>query len=267
MSIDRSNSILQYDQSFVANGYQLSGVNSVSVSYSVPLENALTLGSVFGYNLNNPFQAEITINRTCLYQDPLLSLTGDSPISGSFKYNGLSYGFTSGYLSRYSINCGVGELPSVACSITVYGELKPSLEVLPFQTHEPIFIPSPRSISVSGDNTSTNRVKGFSYELQINRQANFSIDSYQSVDELVFLPPINVSASLDFDAVNFTPENYEYFISSREKKTFNITINDRASNNNIFNLNIPNIELVSQSLDSNADNKLSITNNYIGYLE
>ncbi len=267
MTIDRSNSVLQYDQYFVANGYQLSGIDSVSVSYSVPLENALTLGSMFGYNLNNPFQAEVSINRTCLYNDPLLSLTGDSPISGSFKYNGLSYGFTSGYLNRYSINCAIGELPSIACSITVYGELKPTLEVLPSQSHPSIFIPSPRSISVSGDNTSTNRVRGFSYELQINRQANFSIDSYQSVDEVVFLPPINISASLEFDAVNFTPENYEFFISSREKKTFNININDRASNNNILNLNIPNIELASQSLDSSAENKLSITNNYIGFLE
>lgn len=267
MSIDRSNTVLQYDQLFVVNGYKLSGVESVSVSHSTSLENALTLGSLFGYNLNNPFQAQISLQRNCLYTDPLLAFTGDSPLSGSFSYNGQSYGFTSGYLTKYAVNCGVGEIPSVACDIVVYGDLKPSLEVSPYQSHPELFIPSPRSIVVSGDNTSTNRVTSFSYELNINRQPIFSIDSYKDVDEVVFLPPINVSASLNFDAVNFTPENYEFFIVSTEKKNFNITINDRKSNSGVYDLNIPNIQLVSQSLDSSAENKLSISNSYIGYLE
>ena len=269
MSINRSNTILQYDQSFVVNGYQLSGVDSVQVSYSVPLENALTLGSSFGYNLNNPMQAEISLQRSCLYQDQdiLLKFTGDSSFSGSFKYNGLTYGFTSGFLNRYSISCGVGDVPQISASINVYGELKPSLEVLPFQTHPAIYIPSPRSISVSGDNSINNRIKSFSYELTINRQAVYSLDSYSRVDEVVFLPPVNISASLDFDAVNFTPEDYKYFISSTEKRNFKVIINDRNTNTEILNLDIPNIQLSSQQLNSSADNKLSITNSYIGYLQ
>ena len=267
MSINRSNTILQYDQSFVVNGYQLSGVDSVQVSYSVPLENSLTLGSPFGYNLNNPMQAEISLQRSCLYQDPLLSFTGDSSFSGSFKYNGLTYGFTSGFLNRYSISCGVGDVPQISASINVYGELKPSLEVLPSQTHPAIYIPSPRSISVSGDNSINNRINSFSYELTINRQAVYSLDSYSRVDEVVFLPPINIAASLDFDAVNFTPEDYKYFISSTEKRNFKVIINDRNINTGILNLDIPNIQLTSQQLNSSADNKLSITNSYIGYLQ
>jgi hypothetical protein len=266
MSINRSDAILQYDQSFVVNGYQLSGVDSVQVSYSVPLENALTLGSSFGYNLNNPMQAEISLQRSCLYQDPLLAFTGDSSFSGSFRYNGLTYGFTSGFLNRYSISCSVGDVPQISASINVYGDLKPSLEVLPYQAHPAIYIPSPRSMLVSGDNSTNNRIKSFNYELTINRQAVYSLDSYSRVDEVVFLPPVTVSASLDFDAVNFTPEDYKYFISSAEKKNFKVIINDRNINTGILNLDIPNIQLSSQQLSSSADNKLSITNSYIGYL-
>ena len=266
MSINRSDTILQYDQSFVVNGYQLSGVDSVQVSYSVPLENSLTLGSSFGYNLNNPMQAEISLQRSCLYQDPLLAFTGDSSFSGSFRYNGLTYGFTSGFLNRYSISCSVGDVPQISASINVYGDLKPSLEVLPYQTHPAIYIPSPRSMLVSGDNSTNNRIKSFNYELTINRQAVYSLDSYSRVDEVVFLPPVTVSASLDFDAVNFTPEDYKYFISSAEKKNFKVIINDRNINTGILNLDIPNIQLSSQQLSSSADSKLSITNSYIGYL-
>ena len=266
MSINRSDTILQYDQSFVVNGYQLSGVDSVQVSYSVPIENSLTLGSSFGYNLNNPMQAEISLQRSCLYQDPLSAFTGDSSFSGSFRYNGLTYGFTSGFLNRYSISCSVGDVPQISASINVYGDLKPSLEVLPYQTHPAIYIPSPKSMLVSGDDSTNNRIKSFNYELTINRQAIYSLDSYSRVDGVVFLPPVTVSASLDFDAVNFTPEDYKYFISSAEKKNFKVIINDRNINTGILNLDIPNIQLSSQQLSSSADNKLSITNSYIGYL-
>ena len=129
-----------------------------------------------------------------------------------------------------------------------------------------IYIPSPRSMLVSGDNSTNNRIKSFNYELTINRQAVYSLDSYSRVDEVVFLPPVAVSASLDFDAVNFTPEDYKYFISSAEKKNFKVIINDRNSTEEILNLDIPNIQLSSQQLGSSADNKLSITNSYIGYL-
>jgi len=87
MSIDRSFSVQPYDQVFVVNGYQLSGVESISINYSVPLENSLTLGSTYGYNLNNPIQAEISLQRSMLYQDPLLAFTGDSSFSGSLSYN------------------------------------------------------------------------------------------------------------------------------------------------------------------------------------
>lgn len=267
MSINRSNSVLQYDQSFVVNGYQLSGVDSVSVSYSVPLENSLVLGSSFGYNLNNPMQAEISINRNLLYADPLLNFTGDSSFSGSFSYNGQTYGFTSGFLTRYGVSCSVGDIPTVSCSITVYGKLEPSYQVLPFQTHPPLYIPSPRSILVSGNDTSTNRVKSFNYELNINRQAIFSLDSFKDVDEVVFLPPINISASVDFDAVNMTPDNYEAFLTGVANKFLDIKIKDRNSSNQLVNLVVPNIQEVSQELSATAESQLTITNNYIGYLE
>jgi len=265
MSADRSNSVLQYDQSFVANGYQLSGVESLSISYSVPLENSLTLGSDFGYNLNNPMQAEISLARNLIYADPLLAFTGDNSFSGSLSYNGQSYGFSSGFLTRYGVNCTVGEIPQVSCSINVYGDLKPLLEVPISQEHPPLFIPSPRSISVSGENTSTNRVKSFSYELTINRQAVFSLDSYRDVDEVVFLSPIIVAASLTLDAVNFVPDDYKFFLNGVPNKFLDISIADRDNNTSILNLTVPNIQANSQELSAQSDGSPTITHNYIGY--
>lgn len=266
MSIDRSNTILQYDQSFMVNGYQLSGVDNVSIAHSSPLENSLVLGTDFGFNLNGPFTAEISMDRSLLYIDPMINFTGDSSFSGNFLYNGKNYSFTSGYLNRYSIDCSVGDIPRVSCTMSVYGQLKETPYTPTILTHPTIFIPSPKSISVSGDNTNTNRVKSFSYELNINRQPIYSLDSFADVDNVVFIPPINISASISLDAYDFTPEDYKSFVSSTDSKQFNIKINDRTSNTEILNLNIPNIQLVNQNLSSTSENSLTISNNYLGYI-
>jgi len=266
MSIDRSNTVLQYNQSFVVNGYQLSGVDNVQINHSSPLENALVLGTDFGFNLNNPFTAEVSMDRSLLYIDPMLSFTGDSSFSGSFLYNGQNYSFTSGFLNRYSIDCSVGDIPKISCSISIYGELKQTFDTPTIISHPSIFIPSPRSISVSGDDTNTNRVKSFSYELNINRQPIYSLDSAKDIDDVIFIPPINVSASLVIDAYDFTPDNYKDFLSSTDKKTFNVIVNDRASSTELINLNVPNIQLISQNLTATSENSLTITNNYLGYI-
>lgn len=267
MSIDRSLSVQPYDQVFIINGYQLSGVDSISINYSVPLENSLTLGSTYGYNLNNPFQAEISLQRSMLYQDPLLAYTGDSSFSGSLSYNGKFYSFTSGFLNNYGISCTVGEIPSISCSVSIYGKLEPSFELFQAQEHPSIFIPSPRSISVSGNDTFNNRVKSFSFEYSINRQPVFSIDSSKDVDEVVFLPPVNITASLTFDAVNMTPDNYKFFLQSAEKKNFDISVKNRDNNSEAIHLVIPNIQEVSQQLSTSSNSALSIVNNYVGFLE
>jgi len=266
MNIDPQLSVQGYEQAFVVNGTQLSGVNNVSVNYSIPLEQALILGAEYGYNLNNPIQAEISIQRQMLYQDPLLAFTGDASFSGSLKYNGKSYGFTSGFLNQYSISCSVGEVPSISCGITIFGKLQPSLEVLKTQEHPSIFIPSPRSISVSGNNTVNNRVKGFTFDYNINRQAIYSLDSAKEVDEVVFLPPVNITASMSLDAVDMTLDDYHDFLKSVSQKSFDISVKGRDNDDEIIRLTIPNIQAVSQELASSADNALTVVNNFIGHL-
>ena len=63
-----------------------------------------------------------------------------------------------------------------------------------------------------------------------------------------------------------TPENYEFFLRSAEKKKFDISIKNRDNNSEIIHLEIPNIQEISQELSSNADSPLSIVSNYIGFL-
>lgn len=265
MNINRSNTILQYDQSFVVNGYQLSGVDNVQLEYNAPLQNNLVLGTDFGFNLNGPFQATLTMDRALIYQDPILQYTGNLPMNGSFLYNGKNYSFTSGFLNSYSVECSVGDIPKISCQISIYGDLKPSSESPTILPHPAIYIPTPRSISVSGDYTNTNRIKSFSYEIAVTRQPAYSIDNAKNVDDVIFISPVNIRASLAYDVYDFTPENYQDFIVSTEEKIFNIKILDRASNNILANYNVPNIKLVAQNLTSTSENTLTVTNQYLGY--
>lgn len=266
MSIDRSNTVLQYDQSFSVQGYQFSGIDNVTINYTTPLESSNILGGDFGFNLMNPFQAELSFDRNLLYIDPiLLSYTGASSVSGNFLYRGKNYLFTSGFLNRYQVQCTVGEIPRISCSFNIYGKLEPVDYQPTILSHPAIFIPSPKSISVTSDNTETNRVKSFTYGLNINRQPVYSLDNGKDIEDVVFLPPITVSASLDFDATDFTPQNYQEFILTENKKQFNIAVFDRETEIKKLDLIIPNIELVSQNLVATSENSLTITNNYLGY--
>ena len=88
------------------------------MSYSVSRKPVNVLGG--GHIqpiLAEPLQGEVSFTRNYIYNDPLLDLTGDYGV-GSLIYasdlddnNGQVIGFTSGYLSSYSINAQVGNVP------------------------------------------------------------------------------------------------------------------------------------------------------------
>ena len=107
------------------NGQKLSGISNVSLSYSNSLENSPILGDAsFGFLLSGPISASVELNRLLVGTDPLLNYSGDVSFSGAFNYGDRSYSFESGYLSSYSMTCGVGQAPDVAARISIFCELK-----------------------------------------------------------------------------------------------------------------------------------------------
>src|SRR6478736_6412872 len=205
--------VLNDQQFFSVNGESLSGVSNVSLGYSNPLENSPSLGKAgFGFILNAPIEATVDFSRYLVYSDPVLNFTGDSYFSGAFNYGGRSYYFESGYLSNYSVSCGVGQIPEVNTRVSIFCGLKSGQSISGQKIEESLYIPSPKSILVSGMDFASNRVRQFNYSIDITRQPIYSIEGGKSAQSVNFIAPLNISATVEIDASNSSVRDSYSFV-------------------------------------------------------
>jgi len=260
--------LLNQDNIFYLNGQKLSGVSNLSLGYTNPLENYLTLGAKnFGYFLNGPIESSLEISRSLIYSDPLLAFTGDSFFSGNFSYGGKSYSFQSGYLTNYSVSCSVGEIPQVSSRISILGEFKSGENFLSEQVNDGLFIPSPRTISVSGLDFSSNRVRSFNYSLEVQKQPIFSLEGGRTAQSVNFISPINVSLSVEIEMANSAIRDSFSYCEKKADDSVIITINDRTLNNSISSFEVPNSTLLGESVQVSSDGQPVKSLTFGGFLE
>jgi hypothetical protein len=253
-----------YDTRFFAGGYELSGIESVNLSYQAAQNISKFLGTSKGLTVNGgPVSQKISINGNLIYDDPLLAYTGDSNMSGSIHYNGINYGFESGYLSDYSLNCAVGTVPKISTNFEIIDEMKTGASVPVAIQHPPIYIPSQGSISATCDNSTTNRVIGFDYSIKANRKVFYTIGSTSCVG-IISIPPLEYSVSVQIDVDDAFLENSHNFLKERENKTISFNIRGR-NGENLQSLSIPKASLVSEQLEASSEGAVRLTLNYIGH--
>ena len=196
---------------------------------------------------------------------PYWLFTGASEVmKGSFNYdNNASYGFESGYLTSYSVNCAVGAIPSVNASIVVYDELRSGVNATG-DTVQAIHIPSQGSMTATCDNTTTSRVLGFDYALEVVRKPYYTVGSEIPV-EVKYISPIKYSASVQLEVDDvFLESGYSFLEAGKEEKSVSFTINGRDGTS-LQSLTIPKASLVSEQLSASADGSVSLTLNYVGH--
>jgi len=247
-------------------GYELSGISSVDFSYSNSSNIVKPLGSKVGMStVGGATQQNLSVSRHLIYDDPVLAYTGSSSMVGNIRYDAEAYSFSSGYLTRYSVNCAVGNVPKVNASFIILDELTSSSE-------EPsdvgsaisnIYIPSQGSISITCDNSTTDRVIGFDYSITANRKPHFSIGQESAV-AIELIPPLEYSAQVQIEVDSAQPEDAFNFLTTRENKTISFDINGRDGSD-IQALTIPNATLVSESLSASENGSVVLNLNYIGH--
>lgn len=258
--------INNYENKLFVSGQEILGVESVEVSYS----NSPNISKLLGFSrglttVNGSPQQKISISRNLIYQDPLINYTEADAISGSLNYNSNSYGFKSGFLDEYMVSCAVGSIPKVSTNITIYDELKTGINNASGSVSTPnIYIPNQGSISLSCDNSSTNRVVGFDYSIKTSRKPIYSIGS-KLPTEVVVVGPTEFSASVQVEVDDAFLASGMSFLTIRQNKTVVFTIKSRDNSVILQQLSIPNASLVGESLSSNADGGVKITLNYIGH--
>jgi len=264
---------LNYESHFFISGQdgspsarELSGVSSVDIGY----QNAANITNLLGYQkgvttIGGPTSQEISLSRYLIYDDPILAFTGaNEVIKGSFNYdNNASYGFESGYLTSYSVNCAVGSVPTVNSSLVVYDELRNGVNASG-ATPQAIYVPSQGSMTATCDNTTTNRVIGFDYSLEVGRKPYYTIGSETPV-EVKYIPPIKYTASVQIEVDDvFLESGYNFLTTGKEEKTVSFVINGRDETS-LQSLTIPKASLVNEQLSTSADGSVRLTLNYVGH--
>lgn len=263
---------LNYDCHFFISGAdgspsarELSGVESLDIGYSNSSNVLAPLGTTRGLTaVGGATSQTVSFSRNLIYEDPILAFTGASEaMAGSFNYsNNASYGFKSGYLSSYSVNCAVGSIPKVNTSFVVYDEMRSGVNATG-TVPTPIYIPSQGSITATCDNSSSNRVIGFDYSLTMNKKPYYTIGS-EVPTEVKHIDPIQYSASVQMEVDDTFLKSGFDFLNARENKTVSFLLSAK-NGDGIQLLTIPNASLVSEQLTSSSDGAVRLTLNYVGH--
>jgi|TARA_R110001583_G_scaffold48407_1_gene151733 hypothetical protein len=291
------NASLPYNQRFCINGTGLSGVQSIDGNYGVNEQNVNFAG--FGYVtglISQPMQGNFTISRALIGDDPWLSFTGDgtsAAFSGSVFYerpnvggtldNNFSgcFGFHSGYLNSYNISCGIGEIPSVQVSISVYGDLGPGIDVRPAGSPDgtadaEIRVPDQGGIVLTCDGSSTNRITSFSHNIELPRTALYALPNGAAADltadSVKWKMPVQVDLSYPIESTtNFTLEIDDYetknlygALTGIHVHSTDITIND-DSGSEIVKFDLTKSRLISESFTSEVGGAVTVNLTYKKY--
>jgi len=263
---------------FIASGesgkYELSGIESIDLSHQTPTAIAKPLGTRKGLTtIGGAVEQDLSISRSLIYNDPVLDFTGDvvsSGMSASIFYGNKTYGFNSGYLTDYSVNCAVGSIPKVNASFKIFSEMKSGITASGSSnvTHPNIFIPSQGSISLTCDNgyhdvTTTNRVVGFDYAIKCKRNPIYTLGR-SSPFKVHYVPPLEYAASVQVEVDDTMLQSGFNLLTGRENRDLTFTINGRDGDS-LQSLTVPKASLVSEQLNSTAEGVLKLTLNYIGH--
>lgn len=252
------------ENKFFISGREILGVQNIDLSYAHSYSASRFVGIGSAHTLvSSPAQQNLSISRYLIYQDPILNYTGDSSVSGSINYNGKAYGFSSGFLTEYGVNCAVGSVPTVNSAFSLYGDLETGINASGSVLPNDVYIPNQGSISLTCDNSSTNRVVGFDYAVKIPRNPIYKIGSRFPTEVITSLG-LEFTASVQIDVDDAFMENSKNFLLQRENKTVSFIIRSRDGQVVLQSFAIPNASLIGETLSSSADGGLKLTLNYAG---
>lgn len=299
------NAALNYENRFYLNSNAISGILSIQGNYTVNYGPINTIG--VGYNkqiMADVPSASFSINKYLLYNEPFLQFTGESParqaktFAGSIDYFGKSFGFKTGCLNNFSLQCSVGEVPQTSSEIQVFGDIGKNFSASGNLGAPYISVPQVKDIILSCSGSSSNRITQFDYSVSCPKKAiyllqpsgatsgptpypiaNYAYVPYEILSEL----PIEISASFNLEIDNYEAKKLYDQMNNDVDSTFSIEVRgtvfqnlslgeldlralDKDNGIQLFKQTFSNFKLVSQEFNSSADDVLSVKLDYKGYL-
>jgi hypothetical protein len=297
--------ITNYENTLFMDSVALSGVISFDGSYNIETKPINVIGKGFCKQVVAQVpSASVSITRYLVNNDPVFSLTGDrenytaSFTNGGLVYQGKNFGFTNGYLSSFGISCGVGDIPQIQSSFQIFGDVGPSINPSGNGVSSAVFVPQVKNISVTCNNSSTNRVKDFNIDFACKKEAIYglSASNAQYPIEVQNIFPIEVGGSFTLEVDDYQTKNIFDILSSESLNSFIIDVRGTVlidqflvtadglelvtSDTNepfdvyrkledsvpIFNFSTNDAIIISEQINSTSDDLLSVKLSYKAYL-
>lgn len=222
-------------------------------------------------------------------------------LSGGIVYNNKNFGFEQGYLSSYGITCSVGEVPQIQSKFDVYGNIGSGINPSGSGYGGGVFVPQVKNIIVNCNNSSTNRVKSFNinvdcpnvpiyairasnseipievqnvFPIQVDGSFTLDIDDYETKKMFDILNSNNIS-NFGIAISGTVLEDIPLTISSGSQESLTLSSGSLAvlysylkseDNVPIYNFSTSNAIILSEQINSSADDLMSVKISYKTYL-
>jgi hypothetical protein len=258
-----------YYKSGQSNYVSLNDVSNVSITKTTSFGDNFVLGGVeSAYSINAPQQVEVNFDRSFIKKDDLFKYTGSDPLAKIYVFNSSKYyEINNLYLTQYSVNFTVGDIPKINTKFTSYGETIGQDSQVPgysiIDVNDDIDIPRLNSILITGESSSEIKniynISSIDYSMQFNRQPFYNI-GYDLPSEVYSILPIKINLSIISKLKN---ESSKIAISNMIQSGLNFDI---AISGAIQTVNFPirKAQLLSTEILLSSQNTLDVKHNFLG---
>lgn len=249
------------DQRVVIDGKEVAGVQSVNGEFTLQNDSLALLGgggkNVFAGDLS----AQLSLTKLIVGKETLYSLIKSGAFSGSFIYDGGSFGFEKGYLTSYECSGALNEVPSVSVDILAFGQVGKVNPPAMADPIPPISIAHPGDIvlQINGAET-TNRVRSFNYSVSIERNPVFIMGQTSPASVFVELP-VEITSRFELAVSDYESPLMNSLLCDEPTRDISITLND-CYGSIIQTYSSPTAKLNSVGMGSSMGDELTVSLTY-----
>lgn len=220
----------------------ITGVQSVSASYSIPSQNIKYLGSNTTDLTTAPIGVYIgafNVDALFINFDPFIKYTGDLGANIKIEYDNNVFAMNSGFLAEYDFSCGIGTIPTLSTKWNIYNDFGSGISTnTPFIMDEGnLNIVNPGDIEINFNELETEKINNLTVNIKSSRLPIYDVSTIRPVDVKLQYPLI-VTTSFSISLHDY--QNKNLFDYPRKDHSYNFNINLKKNNSstivNSFNI-------------------------------
>ena len=277
------------DKRFTLFGDQISGLQSIDMSYNIPLTDSSAVGyrGKIAKIQQDPGLGNISFSKKMLTCDKNITdyIGSKDYIYGSLEflphelnpvyddmtqtttYEPADFGdaqnpiikFDSGVIESYTCSFSVDSLPESSVNMAIYGDMgktaKIPTENVPREPATSVdFIPFSSGISLVCDGRESNHVASFTLTIITAHKPYYKVGSLDPCD-IIPIKPIKQNFNVDLDIVDYqTRSLHDYMKTGIHFKTLSVKMQDKCNPSRYCTFEFPHSYLVSESVNVDSQN-------------